>query len=323
MFDHKIFEVFDFENIPMNRDCFLMDEMYMREYEENILRVFAGGDGKNVGLISWVACDSIRENALELSWHVNIFDRFHSIPVVLPKDKLIACVECREMSEKPHLFVEHDWLEELFLQTHSVFCMVDASDFKKFMEDGSLSKESLAKLRDKIDELGKEYPQIVFISFADSLLLKSNWSVGYYAKGIKNTYNPEIFVEVVSKLADIYLDVLNLDIYAILTQGANGYYDNSLLHVSGAGNHISLNSLGIPFADLLAIELAAKHTIKQGRHKRMQLYMDRSFYLSLKFKSEFKRDEQRCYVYESKMKSANSQYYANDIKTIQDALHKE
>jgi len=211
----------------------------------------------------------------------------------------------------------------LFLQTHSVFCMVDASDFKKYMEDGNLSKESLAVLRDKIDELGKEYPQIVFISFADSLLLKSNWSVGYRAKGIENTYNPEIFIEVISKLVDIYRSVLNLDIYSVLTQGSNEYYDSSLLHMSDAGNHISLNSLGIPFADLLAIELAAKRAIKRGLHKRMQLYMDRSFYLSLKFKSEFKRNEQRRYAYESKMKSANSQYYANDIKTIQNALSKE
>jgi len=93
MFDHEIFEVFEFENIPMHRDCFLMDEKYMREYEENTLRVFAGGYDKEVGLISWVACDSIRENSLELSWYVNVHDRFHSIPVVLPKDKLVACVE--------------------------------------------------------------------------------------------------------------------------------------------------------------------------------------------------------------------------------------
>jgi len=344
MFNHEIFEVFDFQNIPTGREGFLMDEKYMREYEENALRVYAGGNNKEVGLINWVVCNSIRENSLELSWYVNILDRFHSIPVILPKDKLVACVECLETDQRPRIFVKRDWLEDLFMQTHSVFCMVDAIGFKKLMENGNISRELLSVLRDKIDELGKEYPQIVFISFADSVLLKSNWAVSYHAKWLKNawlrfvwrrlrsvgyhtkwmksTYDPEIFIEVISKLADIYRDVLNLDIYAVLTQGGNGYYDNSLLHVSGAGNHISLNSLGIPFADLQAIELAAKRAIKQGEHGPAQLYMDKSFYLSLKFKGGFKHDEQPSHAYQSKVKSGNGRYYPIDIKTIENALCK-
>lgn len=342
MFDHEIFEVFNFQNIPTDRECFLMDERYMSAYQENVLRVYVGGDNKAVGLINRVVCNSIREDSLELSWYVNTFDRFHSIPVILPKDKLVVCVECYEMGERPHFFVKRDWLEDLLMQTHSVFCMVDAIDFKKLMENGNLSKESLAVLRDKIDELGKEYPQIVFISFADSILLKSNWTVGYHAKWLKSAwlrrgwrwlrtmrhhskrmksaYNPEIFIEIVSKLADIYRSVLGLDIYAVLTQGGNGYYGNALLHMSNAGNHISLNSLGIPFADLQFIEFAAKRAIKQGKHGRAQLYMDRGFYISLKFKDQFKYNKQQCYAYESKMKSVSNVYYPNDIKTIENAL---
>ena len=300
-----------------------MDERDMIAYEENLLRIFAGGDDKEVGLVSWVACDSIQENSLELSLYVNIFERIHPIPVTLPKEQLIVCVESQEMGEKPCFFVKHDWLENLYLQTHSVFCMVDAINFKKSMENGGISKERLASLRDKIDDLGKEYPQIVFISFADTLLLKSNWTVGYHAKGIKNTYDPEIFIEVVSELASIYRKVLGLEIYAILTQGSNGYYDDSLLHVSDSGNHISLNSLGIPFSDLKSIEDAVKRAIKHRMHQRAQLYMDESFYRSLKFKSGLRYVNQSVHPYESKMRTGGSRYYPNDIEVIKNALSNE
>ncbi|MDA7955655.1 MAG: hypothetical protein MPK01_00880 [Gammaproteobacteria bacterium] len=295
----------------------------MSAYEENLLRLFAGGDYEEVGWVATIVCEAIQKNSLFLSWYVDIFERIHPIPVTLPKEQLIVCVECWEMGEKPRFFVKHDWLENLYLQTHSVFCWVDAINFKKSLENGNISRDRLVSLRGKIDDLGKEYPQIVFISFADTLLLKSNWTVGYYPKGIKNTYDPEVFIEVVSKLADIYREVLGLDVYAILTQGSNGYYDDSLLHVSDSGNHISLNSLGIPFSDLKSIEDAVKRAIKHRMHQRAQLYMDESFYRSLKFKSGLRYVNQSVHPYESKMRTGGSRYYPNDIEVIKNALSNE
>ena len=52
--------------------------------------------------------------------------------------------------------------------------MVDAIGVKKALECGGLSREKLIDLRNKIDELGAEFPQISLIAFADSLLIKSN-----------------------------------------------------------------------------------------------------------------------------------------------------
>ena len=44
MFEHPYFDVYRFDTIPLDRDCFLMDEAYIEEYEKSLLSVFSGGD---------------------------------------------------------------------------------------------------------------------------------------------------------------------------------------------------------------------------------------------------------------------------------------
>ena len=156
--------------------------------------------------------------------------------------------------------------------------MTDAIGVKKALENGDLSREKLIELRNRIDDLAKEYDEISFISFADSILIKSNWTVGNYKSDINYTYKPEIFIDIIIKLRSIYNDTLNLDMYAILTQGSNEYYDDALLHVSETNNHISLNSLGVPFADIKSIEEAVRDVISNKIHKPSQLYMYQKIY---------------------------------------------
>ena len=45
MFEHEYFDVYPFEDVPLNRDCYLMDECYLQEYEASILEVFADKGG--------------------------------------------------------------------------------------------------------------------------------------------------------------------------------------------------------------------------------------------------------------------------------------
>jgi len=106
---------------------------------------------------------------------------------------------------------------------------------------------------------------VSFISFADSLLLKSNWTVGHYESTVKYTYSPEVFFGLFDELRVLYREELGLEIYAVLTQGSNEYYDDDVTHISASGNHISLNSLGLPFAQLLAIDDAARTAIRRPR----------------------------------------------------------
>jgi hypothetical protein len=164
-------------------------------------------------------------------------------------------------------------------------------------------------LRDRLDSLAKKYKNILFISFADSLILKSNWSAGYFPKSIKYSYKPEIFLRIIKEIATIYSKVLGLEIYAVLTQGSNEYYDEPLLHISNSKNHICMNSLGVPFAELLAIAKSSELAIKNYIHPPSQIYMDEQYYYSLNFKYGFDKISKPKNVYEAIMKTGHPYYF--------------
>ena len=106
MFDHKLFITYPFEDVPLNRDVFLMDEQWLDQYETAMVALFNGSEYDNVGYISYAAIRRIEEFALELSWYPNIYDRFHEVTVRLPRDQFITCVDCWQYDEKPHVFVK-------------------------------------------------------------------------------------------------------------------------------------------------------------------------------------------------------------------------
>lgn len=66
------------------------------------------------------------------------------------------------------------WLRNLHLRSYSVFAIVDADGVKTAIATGALTRAKLVKLRQQIDKIAKTYPAVSFVSFADSLLLKSN-----------------------------------------------------------------------------------------------------------------------------------------------------
>lgn len=311
MFDDSDIDKYSFEEIPLDRDCFLMSDIYMEEYEEALGKMLRGEECNpyEVGYVSPVAIRKINNNSLDLSWYANTHTRFHEVSITLPRDKVKICVGCWQYDQKPYIFVDHEWLEQLHLREYSVFALVDAIGVKMAIRNNLLNRDKLIELRERIDELAENHKDISFISFADSLILKSNWDVGYYRKGIECSYRPETFLYVVKELDAIYQQVLGLDIYAVLTQGSNEYYGESLLHISKSKNHVCLNSLGVPFAELLAIERAAKEAIKTGIHPPMQLYMDEQFYHSLHLKYEFDKNAKPSNTYPAIMKSQKSSYY--------------
>ncbi len=309
MFEHHLFDKYTFEKIPLGRDIFVMNEIFIKDYENMLLELFDGGEYKHLGYISYFAARKINANSVEMSWYPNLTSRFHEVAVSLPRDQFIICVGSRDCDERPRIFVKSEWLESLYLRNYSVFGLVDAIGVKDALECGSMSREKLVMLRNRIDLLSEKYPEIAFITFADSLLIKNNWSVEYSKKGQRNTYRPEVFIHLVDQLNQIYSEVLGLSTYAVLTQGQNEYYADSQLHVSDSGNHISLNSLGIPFAELMSIEAEARKAIKENLHMPAELYMDELYYHSLKFKYGFEKHENPSNNYSSKMKNSPSQYY--------------
>ncbi len=238
----------------------------------------------------------------------------------LPKSAYVTCIGSWRWDEKPHVFVKGEWLNHLYLQSYTVFALIDAVGVKAAIRSNRLTRQRLVRLRDRIDELASLHRNIWFISSADSLLLKSNWTVGHYQSAVKYTYQPEIFIRLFTELRTIYRQELELTIYATFTQGSNEYYDDDVTHVSASANHISLNSLGLPFAQLLAIDGAARAAIRTSAHLPNDLYMDELFFRSLRFKHSFEKSKQPRHPYASPMKDSDSNYFYASIDTIISSL---
>lgn len=315
MFENEKFDVYDYENIPLDIECYLVDERYMGEYENSLLQFFEGSEYKHIGYVSPVTIRNIGKHSLEVLWFPTFY-RFHEVSLTIPKAVLIACVGSWECDEKPRLFVKSNWLQGLHLRQYSIFAMIDAIGVKDAIQKGELTKEKLIALRGEIDMLASDYPNISFISFADSLLLKSNWTVGYVKSNGKYTYDPEVLIYIFNKLQSIYRTHLNLEIYGIFTQGSNEYYDDPLLHISKTQNHICLNSLGVPFADLLAIDERARTSFKEKKHPASELYMDEQFYHSLNFEFTFDKTLRPKQEYHTKMQTTKKHYYYDNCQKI-------
>ncbi len=313
MFEDKRFDKYQFHDIPLDRDIFMMDEKFIEQFEKSLLNLFDGGEYESVGYITHIAARSTSKTALELSWYANVQTRSHEIAISLPYDQFVVCVGYRNYDIRPHIFVRSSWLEDLFVRSYSIFALIDAIGVKQALEIGSISRSKLLELRSKIDSLARQHQDVSFISFADSLLLKSNWQVSYSTDDSPNTYRPELFIRIVGDIQSIYSQTLGLDVYAVLTQGSNVYYDDSLLHISDSKNHISLNSLGIPFTQLKDIECAARTAIEAQIHPPSELYMDDSYYHSLRFDYSFDKHMNPSNNYRSKTMGYCSQYYYSTV----------
>lgn len=311
MFKHEFIETYNFEEIPLGRDCMLMSDEYMKEFSDALISMIEGNSVNpyEVGYGSYVAGREAKDSSIEMSWYANTHTRFHEVSINIPRDVIKKCVACWRYDIKPYIFVDHEWLEHLYSREYSVFALIDAIGVKFAIENNLITKEKLINLRSKIDLLAEKHTDVSFISFADSLILKSNWSVGYFKKGIEYSYEPEAFLKVIKELHGIYRETLGLDIYAVLTQGSNEYYDEPLLHISHTRNHICLNSLGLPFAELLAIENAVRTALRNRTHPPAEIYMDEQYYHSLNFTLDFEKNEKPRNTYKAIMSSEDPYYY--------------
>lgn len=325
MFEHEFIDNYNFEDIPLNQDCVLISEIYMEEFDAALIEMLEGEDVNpyEVGYVCYVAGKQINPNSIDMSWYPNVHTRFHEVSISIPKEKIKVSVGCWRYDIKPYIFVDHEWIEHLYTREYSVFALIDAIGVKNAIQDNLISKEKLVILRDRIDTLSEQYKDISFISFADSLIMKSNWSVGYFKKGIECTYEPEVFLRIIKIIQGIYREVLGLEIYAVLTQGSNEYYDELLLHISDTKNHICLNSLGLPFAELLAIEGAAKAALKNKVHPPAEIYMDEQYYHSLIFNFEFDKNNKPKNVYRAIMKTDAPYYFYSSCDELLSNLKKQ
>jgi hypothetical protein len=311
MFDHSMIQTYLFEEVPLNQDLHLMDEKWISDYDKALVKSIdgAGESAYRVGYYSAAAARAIRPDSMELSWYPNTHDRFHEIRILLPRSAFIKCVGSRQYEYKPLIFVQGEWLTNLHLRSHSVFALVDAIDVKKALSSGTLARQKLLELRDRIDMIAAANPTVAFMSWADSLLLKSNYSVGQHDSLIKYTYEPEKILRLLPDIKKAYHDVLGLSIYAVITQGSNEYYCDELLHIARSRNHISFNSLGLPFAQIQAIEYHARAAFKAGTHAPADTYLDETFYYSLQFNYDINKNVNSKFPYNAPMATGPTFYF--------------
>lgn len=322
MFDHHDIEVLGISDVPLDRDIYLMDEVWMEAYAAALKTCLAGGDFENVGRISYASAHGATDSGVELSWYPNINTRFHEMRVQLPASAFVTCVHCWELSEKPRVFVRSEWLTALHMRAHSAFAMVDANGVKAALAAGGITPDRMTDLTARIDAIAAAHPDLAFVSFADSLIVKGHWSVGTWDSDVNYTYEPEQILRVLPLINQAYRDVLGLNIYAMVTQGLNPFHDQ-LMHLSASGNHFSLNSLGLPFAQLQAMEAQARAAIRNGDHGPAELYLDSDFFNSLNWRFGFEKQKEPRGSYAAPMAQAPCVYVMMSFQRLFENLESE
>lgn len=319
MFEDSRFTIYPFEEVPVGRDkdIYLVSDEWLMPYA-HMMDQFLNGQSawEPVGFISHIAVESISADSMEISWFANISTRYHEITITLPRSEFVLCVECWTCSERPRIFVKAEWLDHLHLRNYSVFALVDAIGVKNALASSQLTSPQLLDLRHRIDEIASNHSDVSFITFGDSLLLKANWTVGMFGSDVTYTYAPEGFVAIIKEIAEVYRKVAGLQVYGIITQGSNEHYGSALLHISETGNHVCLNSLGIPFERLLAIDVAARGAIAAHSHPPAELYLEEEFYKSLRMRDGFKKDLRNGKPFKSKMTQKAGKYFPTSIAEI-------
>lgn len=311
-FSNYSFQIFTLDELPLQGDIFMMDEIWMDEWEAEWLKLIHEDDTASpykVGYITWVHVAQVTAAGAEISWYANTHDRFHEVKTFLPRDAFVASALAYEYETRPQLFVKSDWLRTLHLRSNSIFAIIDAVDMTKAIQSGTISHEKVISLREALDEIAANNPFVSFISFADSLLLKTNWTAGMVNTDVTYTYVPENLLVLFQQLQVLYRDTLGLEIYGVFAQGSNEYYDDPLLHISKSQNHISLNSLGLPFAQISLIEGAARKAIRNGEHDRMEIYVDEDLFHSFSFKNHESKDRWPSAPYKPKMTTQPGKYF--------------
>lgn len=180
-FSSYSFQQFSLDELPLGRDTWIMDEAYIGEWEAEWLKTIHGDEKASpyeIGYITPVSIEEVTPAGADIRWYPNTHDRFHVVKTFLPREAFVAAALAYEYEKRVSVFVKSEWLRKLHLRSNSIFAMIDAVDMTAAIRSGAITYEKVIALRDALDALAAGHPFISFISFADSLLLKTNWTAG-------------------------------------------------------------------------------------------------------------------------------------------------
>lgn len=297
---------YKYEEIPTNRDIFIISGFQLKEFEKQWQYYFAGENIELVHPNNFINykvgyIQKVFNNSLEINIGLNTSIRFHGASRILPSSKVIACVEFTSIGDKPYLIVDGEWFEENEKAIFSSYALIDASGMRNLLEQiGTINETQINNFKNMINHIASEYKEYFFLTYADSVIIKSNWTPK--EKDYDKTYQPETLLNVIKKIFTSFKSAFDLDAYAIITQGANQVMGNSNFEISLQKNHIFFSSLGAHFAELFEIDSVVRKNIKKEIHSRKNLYLSNSFFFTLRF---------RKYEQQSKLKESIINYFSD------------
>lgn len=293
----KVKHVLDFHDIPIGADLFLISEtqagLCSREWEL-YLSGHADPQRHPHHSLRTRFCAALSKNreSLELSLEVNIVDRWHDAKRVLPRSDFKGCVQWWNFQKQPYLVVSRRWMRELGEPRFSIYALVDVIGTKKqYATKGRIDAEALGRFRASIDAIARSKRSFAFLSFADNVLVRSDWNAA--KRGAQSTYEPEAMLAVVSAVRAAIKSDLHSESYAIFSQGTNWAANDAGKRAPRQPNHAVFGGLGAPFAELFRIEQAVKSSMRSKRHEASDYYLARSFAQSLRYKGSAMPEEIR------------------------------
>jgi hypothetical protein len=144
----------------------------------------------------WCSVEAVDTDSYDLGILISMSTRFHRATVKLPRSHFVTCVHIWNYNKRPYLVVTQDWLEEILRTKFSLYGLVDAVGMRELLRvQGHVTRSQIIAMCEGIDALAKAHPDHAFLTFADTVVVKTNWSMtgdSYY----EGTYSPERFLGV-------------------------------------------------------------------------------------------------------------------------------
>ncbi len=288
--------VFDYEDIPQNKDVFILGSKDFCKIIPKWIKYFDGEHEEHPNaFIDYLHgfCKLSQSCVIDIFTEINIYDRYHGVCKKLLKKDFEYCFQYYTCGEKPYIVVNQEWFDRIRSDNYASYIMIDIIGVKKYLsENGYISKSVITKYKEAIDLIAEENAEYTFITFTDNIFIKADW------KAIKPIYNksykPEYLLQLTKKIEDIIKSVFGLDSYAIITQGVQLFDNDSELLLNSISNHFFVCSIATPFMELFDIDNNIKNEIHKtdGTFTKSNLYLSEAFVASLKLKSlDIKRNE--------------------------------
>ncbi|MTI89263.1 MAG: hypothetical protein FH748_15010 [Balneolaceae bacterium] len=277
------FEFYAPEEIPKERDCFLLsangEKLIERQWIE-WLNNYDYDTWKHPNeLVDYTPCWIYSTNDLfiNLSFMINYKNRFHSVNTLLPRQMLKIAFLPFTAEKRPYLLVDDSWYNKLFTYTYSMYCIIDFIGIRELIAKyGEVPADTINNIQSICSEVGNSHKDLQIIMLADNILVKSKWKPEESDK-----YNPEILVRLIIDLMNGIEKRSGIKSYAIFTQGTNYVNEDKILDIPKNENTISIPSISSPFIESFEIDNNVRKLIRKKEIKPKTLYIENSLYLSM------------------------------------------